>query len=49
MSATTSASVAKTVGKFDPYVDAYESKVMELQKKTLQIMYFARLLLQEKV
>ena len=27
MSATTSASVAKTVGKFDPYVDAYESKV----------------------
>ena len=27
MSATTSASVAKTIGKFDPYVDAYESKV----------------------
>ena len=27
MSATTSASVAKTVGKFDPYIDAYESKV----------------------
>ena len=35
MSATTSSSVAKTVGKFDPYVDAYESKVGGITEENL--------------
>ena len=35
MSATTSASVAKTVGKFDPYIDAYESKVGGITEENL--------------
>lgn len=35
MSATTSSSVAKTVGKFDPYIDAYESKVGGITEENL--------------
>ena len=35
VSATTSASVAKTVGKFDPYIDAYESKVGGITEENL--------------
>lgn len=49
MSATTSSSVAKTVGKFDPYIDAYESKVGGITEENLADYVLCQASSEEKV